>query len=53
MMVRCPHTDELLGTGEDMDAQLFRVAEVDGGEVFCPGCGTSHTWSKKDVLFTS
>ena len=52
-MVRCRSCGSMLPTGVDMPQELFRISEVEGGEVTCPTCHQTGTWTKTDAYFLS
>lgn len=51
LMIKCPGTGKLVGTGIAIDKASFDnpTNQMSGNSIRCPACGQTHTWDKKDV----
>lgn len=50
LLIKCPSTGKLVGTGMDFPKDSFASATLTNNKTRCSACGQIHTWSKKDVV---
>ncbi|MEF8798896.1 MAG: hypothetical protein V5A79_05725 [Candidatus Bipolaricaulota bacterium] len=50
LKVKCPNCGEEVGTGKDMDKDLFDKLLLKGSRSECPNCGQDIRWGKEDLV---
>lgn len=50
LLVRCPKTSRLTDTGQTIEESLWAAAKVKNNKLTCLHCGSTHSWTKKDVV---
>ena len=50
VMIKCPRSGGPVFTGIETDAATFARLPDSESRVFCPTCGSEHTWRKADAM---